>query len=299
MTTNQETNKSNFILSHPIYKIPVIWFLVVIALVFSGWIGEILQNKFGLENVTRFAIQAIFMSGIVVPLIWYYRTRIDKGLPKSIGVGNIRQATSKFLLGFGFIAVPIIITISSVELFGWGSVNFNTGDNLLKTLSIGILTAFFFEALPEELAFRGYLYSHLNVHFKRWMSALFTIGLFVLAPITVTGIAYYLLGMEISLGGANTITGSYIITMFIFGTFMQYLRILTKSVWTGIGFHLMFVYINRIIGPGDNNIIQIKDITSETPMQIVLLGSIVIIFIALILYPIVTKNKIGWNETKS
>lgn len=276
-------------------RISLAWVLILFALGFAGWIGEYLENAEILTGRIRFLLQAVVMSGLVVTSIVLFRQKLDKGSPKSIGMGAFRNSSLKFLLGIGIIAIPIILSLLVTVVLGWGKVQLNTGDGFLTVFLLGALTTFLFEALPEELVFRGYIYSNLNRIYKRWISSLITIALFVFLPIVLVYIQKNLLGMEIYVGGNSQITTTYLITMFFFATFVQYLRIIFKSIWVGIGFHLFFVYINRLIGPSDTSFIQLTEITNETPLQLVFIGAIVAIFLLLLLYPRITGRKIGWN----
>jgi CAAX protease family protein len=285
----------NFRLNTLSFRILIAWILGLMVLAFAGFFGE-LSEKYADLGQYRYELQAIIMSGLIVSGVWLLRKKLDKGSPKSIGIGNFRESLSKFALGISLIILPLFLTLSFTELFGWGSVTFNTNSALLSTLIIGVSTTFLFEALPEELLFRGYIYSNLNMQHKRWVSALITIGLFVLLPIFVVPIQKHILGMDIYVGGASSITASYIIMMFLFGSFIQYLRILTGSVWTGIGFHLVFVYINRLMGLEPTNLIQFSDFTNEVPTQITFGSALAITFIVLLLYPRIRKRKIGWGE---
>jgi membrane protease YdiL (CAAX protease family) len=278
--------------------IPMAWLLCLTALGFSGWMGEYLENVWQIEGKMRYGIQAIIMSGLVVPGIWFIRKYVDQGIPLSIGIGNVKNALIKLLIGVGFVLLPLFISLVCTLLFGWGNINFNVNESTFYNLLIGISITFLFEALPEELAFRGYIYSKLNVFLKRWLSALITVGLFVLLPIVLVPIQKHILGMDINVGGSNAITESYIITMIFFGSFVQYLRVLTKTIWMGIGFHLMFVYFNRMIGTESTDLIQFTNFTNETPLQIVFISTIVLIFIGLLIYPKISKNPIGWKETQ-
>ncbi len=295
------TNRSTTIQPNSSYylkNISIIWLLGMFALAFSGWIGEYSENLWNLNKQMRYGLQAIIMSGIVVSGIWFIRNRNRYGTPKSIGIGNLQSAILKTTLGIGLLLFPLFLTIVSVFLFGWGDVNINISSSTFINLLIGIGTVFLFEALPEELLFRGFIYSSFNVKFKRWISALITIGLFVLLPIVLYPIQKYILGMETQMGNSSTLTISYLIIMLFFGAFVQYLRILTNSIWTGIGFHLMFVYFNRIMGPEPSNLIQLTNFTSERPVQIIFVSALLIIFILLLLYPRISKRAIGWNETQ-
>jgi membrane protease YdiL (CAAX protease family) len=262
------------------------WLICLIALSLAGWIGQHSGQIWG----------ALFMSGLVVYSVFYFRKVIDNESPGSIGLENIQKSIIKFLLGTGFVLIPMILTLSFTVIFGWGELNFNAGGSFITTILFGVVTVFLFEALPEELMFRGYIFSNLNVKYKTWISALMTIGLFVILPIFLVPIQKYLLGMEIYIGGRSAIHPSYLITMVFFGAFVQYLRILFKSIWVGVGFHLSFVYIDKIIGLEESSIIQITNATNQAGPQITLIILLLLIFISLILYPKLINKKIEWNE---
>jgi hypothetical protein len=85
-------------------------------------------------------------------------------------------------------------------------------------------------------------------------------------------------------------------TLVLFGTFLQYLRTLSGTVWAGIGFHLWFLMSNRVTGNGRSGLIQISDATSQAPMQAVLIGGVLLSFIAILIYPRVSGRSLGWGE---
>ncbi|MFY0629456.1 MAG: CPBP family intramembrane metalloprotease [Flavobacteriaceae bacterium] len=279
-----------------ITKVLLAWFLGLIALALANWLSAISFEKWGLGNQEKSIIQAIIFVGLVIPCIWLLRIYLDKGTPKTIGLGNFKHSISKFGLGMGLLIIPITITITCTTLFGWGEVHFNMDNSILSSFFIGFIITFLYEALPEELIFRGYIYSNLAIKYRRWVSALITIGLFALLPIILVQIQKHILGIEVQIGNSQSIQVSYIITMIIFGAFVQYLRMLTNSIWTGIGFHLMFVYVNWLIGTESTNLIQFSNFTNETPVQITFIITLLTLFIALLMYPKLTKRKIGWNQ---
>ncbi|MDX2361516.1 MAG: CPBP family intramembrane metalloprotease [Crocinitomicaceae bacterium] len=292
LTEDKGTQKSNSLSK----KIIIAWILGIFALSASGWVGLILERYFDIQGSYKYGIPALCMSGTILSGIWLLRNRLDKGTPRSIGLGKFKPSILKFLLGMGLIIVPLILTLSIGQLAGWGNVTVHFEESIVVPLIGGMIVVFFFEALPEELLFRGYIFSNLNTKYKRWISALITIGLFAILPVILGFVQKYVIGMDIAFGGSDTITLSYFLNMIFFGAFVQYLRILTGSVWTGIGFHLIFVFMNHLIGLEPTNFIQVSDFDSEVPVQITLLSSIALVFITLLLYPKITKRKLGWKE---
>ncbi|MEP1306984.1 MAG: CPBP family intramembrane glutamic endopeptidase [Balneola sp.] len=278
-------------------KFTSVWLKVLIALLaiyismlIAIYLGEMVEPDF---IISRYTLQALVLSSLIITSLWVLRNVVDHHLPRSIGIGHLSDGLKKFFLGLGLFLIPITLTITLTVVFGWGNVTFNSIN--LSVLGSGILTVMLFEALPEELIFRGYIYTHLTTDFAKWKASLITVLLFVISPVILVSIQR-LLNINVTIGGASSITLSYILSLIFFGVFVQYLRVLTNSVWTGVGFHLFFVYINRLIGTSSENLIQLSDVTDETPMQIILGISMLAVLAGLFLYPKISKHKLGWKE---
>lgn len=272
------------------------WFLGFFALGTAGAVGDYLRNASITSDVNSYLIQGVIMSGIILFGVLLMRRKMDQGFPMTIGIGNARHSFIRFLLGMSIFIVPLIISLAVTYLFDLAVITFNFQTPILEGIGVSLLTVFLFEAFPEELLFRGYIFSNLNTGFQRWKASLITVGLFVLLPVLLVPVQKYLLGMDIYVGGNSYITPGYLINMFLFGSFVLYLRIVTNSIWTGIGFHLMFVAINRMVGLESTNLIQFSSITNETPVQISLLASLLLIFVALMIYPKWSGKSLHWNK---
>lgn len=229
-------------------RIVAAWVLGLIALVFAGWAGDYLVATYQIGARARFGSQAAIMSGIVLPGIWYLRTRHDLRPFAGLAMLGLGRSLRGFGLGAGLILVPTVVTVLFTDLFGWATVSLNRSEGVFTAIAAGIATAFFFEALPEELIFRGYIFRNLNTVMRRWTAGAVTVGLFVLLPIVAVQAQEHVLGMEVQIGGTNRITMGFLAILFLFATFLQYLRVLTGTVWAGIGFHLFFLMANRIGG---------------------------------------------------
>lgn len=272
------------------------WLLALVGLGLAGWVGEYVTSEFEVGRIARYGLQALIMSGIVLPGIWYLRTRVDRRPLAGLGILGFRHSLGAFLIGAGLILMPLGVTLLATSLFGWATVTVNPSASALAALAAGWLTTLFFEAVPEELAFRGYIYRNLNGKLPRWSAGVLTTVLFALLPVVLVWIQGRVLGMEVQVGNADRITGGYLIIMLIFGGLMQYLRILTGSVWTGIGFHLHFVYLNRIISSRPTSLIQLSDVTTQGPMQVTLIASVLLVLAALVLSPRFQGRRVGWKQ---
>jgi membrane protease YdiL (CAAX protease family) len=276
-------------------NIVISWIVGFIALGAAGWLGSFLRTELDFGYTTSMFAQAATMSGIIVLGIWFLRTQRKLNLSYKIGLGTPVKAMVQFISGMGILLLPVFLSILGVVLFDWGEVNFNWDAGASNSVLIGLLIVFTFEAFPEELLFRGYLFSTLNVRFKKWQAALLTVGLFVLLPLLLTPFQQHVLGMETNVGGSQNVQLGYIIILALFGSFVQYLRVLTNTIWTGIGFHLMFVFMNRLIGTDSNSVISFTGMTDEGPLKFIYAGSLLVIFAILILYPIIKKRSLHWN----
>jgi len=130
------------------------------------------------------------------------------------------------------------------------------------------------------------------------VAAVLTTALFVSLPLVLVQIQSRVFGTEITIGGSSSITAGYLITLTIFGLFVQYLRILTGAIWTGVGFHLAFVYMNRMVGPDPGNVLQFGEITNSMAMQIAGLGTVGLLLVFLVAYPWIAGRRLGWNEVE-
>lgn len=283
------------------FHIFLVLLLTAFILPFAGWLGGIITDNWELNAHHSNLLQGLIFSGVMVPVIWFLTKKYYKELTELVGFSSISKSFKFFILGFGLILFPMILTLFMTEFMGWGDVQMNDANSAWYAILVILLGVFLFEALPEELIFRGYIFTKLNTTYKKWMAAFVTVILFVLLPVLMVPIQQGIFGMDINLNGQNQVSGSYLVTMLFFGSFVQYLRIITNSVWTGIGFHLAFVGIDRLIGISSTDLIQITNIQNESGSQITLLISLLLILIGLIMYPIWKKKPIGWNQrvTKS
>ncbi len=273
------------------------WVIIFVALGLAAWWGQFGESQWGIGGKLRYGIQALIMAGITVPGILILRLRLDRRSIEGLGLPGVKRSAIWFLLGAGIIIGPFILCVILNSIFGWATMTVNTSGTALSGFAAAVVTAFFFEALPEELAFRGYIYRNLSGKYQRWAAMLMTAGLFVLLPTVHVQVQQYILGMEVRIGGAGSLQVDYLITMAIFALMTNYLRILSGTVWMSVGFHLSFLQMSRIFGMNDKALIQLSDIKSETPLQITLIVGILLAFIALVAYPFIVRRPLGWRQT--
>ena len=291
MTTVKTTSTSST--SNLELRIILAFILCLVALsfslVFAGYAGKL----FEFSSLQQRIFKSFLVSCIVAVGIWQLRKRLDRGHPVSIGIGNFRQAILNFLLGFGLLLVPLIISLLIISLSSWAQISLNWQSAQIDMILLGMLLVFLTDAFPEELVFRGYIFTNLLEKFVKWKSALISLVLFVLFPAIFLPIKN-LLWPDITSGIVNEISIGYIGYLLFFGAFAIYLRVLTKSIWTGVGFHLMFVYMNQIMGLESTNLVQFSELTNEGLSQITFVSLLLLTFVGLIVYPKIIGVKLNW-----
>lgn len=273
-------------------RIVAAWTLGLVALTTAGWIGSQRVGAPGSGAWLRAAVPALVMSGIVLGGVWWLRRRLDRRPMSGLGLELSMRSALFFAIGCGIVLVPTLLTVAGTAAFGWATLSVNDSPGIGATSALALATTLFYEALPEEILFRGYIYSTLNTSMRRWTAGLATSVLFVLVPVVSVQIQQSL-GMAVQIGNASQVTANYVITLFVFGCIQQYLRILTNSTWTCVGFHLVFVLSNRIVGIRDSAWIRLSDVVTEGPLQMVFIGSTLLIIAALLFYPRLSGRSLG------
>ena len=195
-------------------------------------------------------VAALLCGGIAVPLIILLCRRVDR---RPLSDLDIRWSARSFGLGFLVTASSATVTVGTVTALGWlrwGPVDLLA---LLGFLGTNALIAFALEALPEELAFRGYVFQNLREHHKQGWAMTFTTALFMVAPglstVVDAGVSA-LFGREAhppSIAPVGEEPISYLLLLALFGYTLLVARTATGSLWTNIALHLTFLSVNRIV----------------------------------------------------
>lgn len=199
------------------------------------------------------AVTAAICLVIVVAGILLLRKVIDRGDLAGIGAGRVfPQGLGLFALGLG-----VTFAVAAVVLGGGGYGLIHPGAvdpaKLLTFLALNAVVAMALEAIPEELTFRGYVFSTLKRRLSTWVSVIVQIALFatIMAVVNPVGSA-----VAVALGGEatpfrlapeGTPVPDYLILMVCFGLALTATRIATGSVYTTMGLHLAFLTTNRLI----------------------------------------------------
>ena len=270
--------------------------LGALALSVSAISANYLIDHHIFDEEQRALVQAFVMSGLLVPTVMFLRKVVDKKTLSSMGMRLPLVATYNFLFGLLPVLLPLVVVILLSNSLGWSEVRIDMKADRLLPLLTGAFVALLFEALPEEIAYRGYVFSTLNERLSKLGAGLITTALFTLSPIIFYFLHKSLFMLDPTLGGAGSIHPSYLITLVIFGLFVMYLRILNETIWAPMGFHMAFVYVDRIIGPNRTDFVQFSEI-KNTGAMLAAGGSVFFCtLILMVALPWLRGRPIGWRK---
>lgn len=178
-------------------------------------------------------VSALISSLISVPMIIIARKYLDQRPWSGLQLSSFKKGWKPFIIGGLAYLIPAVSSMLIFVLFGWTEISLEgTYGEFFQQLVLLVGLVFLFEALPEELIFRGYMYRNLNTVFNRSKAILYQSILF-----TLFGIA---IGAGLSI--------DRILIFFFMSIVIGTIRVNTGDVWSAVGFHLVFQTIQQIFG---------------------------------------------------
>ena len=140
-----------------------------------------------------------------------------------------------FILGISCWLIPAAAGVLLSVMSGWTHISLQAPiSTVVWKLLFLIAVVFLMEAFPEELVFRGYIYTGLNTVFPHWLAVLLQTVLFTLFA--------FFIGAIYSTEQLLFIPG--------FGFLLGFFRVLTRDIWFSIGFHLALMTATQLLSPG-------------------------------------------------
>ncbi len=273
--------------------------IIALGLLLSTAVAHLLTENFGVDVLYAHGIKAVLMSLIVVGGIGGVRRGVDRRSLSSFGLVLRARSLLDFVFGSALLLGPLLLAVVTGHALGWVTVEINAGGAAGRLVLLSALLVLFFEAIPEEFAFRGYVYRRLSAEMQRWRASLITVACFAMVPVLVWPLQTYVLGLPGTIGNAETLTLGYVVTMVFFGAFVQYLRVLTGTFWVTAGFHFAFVYSNHIMGDAPEDLVRFVEVQDEGSMQVIFLGALLAVFVGLLATPRLRGRALGWREVEA
>lgn len=261
-----------------IIRISLVW--MALLAIFAGK-SQLAVLLFGPEyDLTRHIFMAVLTTALTVPFIVMARLYLDKEPFADLGLAVDISAAKPMLVGaFSWFApfvlgLGICLGLGLVEIRAiapWGEI--------LAFVPLLIVLVFLLEALPEELAFRGYLQTNLGKLLEPWLAVTIQAGLF-----GSWGVALWL----ISSGGIDILHASM---FYVMAAILGVVRIITGSVWTCIGIHLAFQTMAQLLLNTERGHFSVE---GEPWLQVIALGMVPFSLIIAIVERFY-RDKVNWS----
>ena len=194
------------------------------------------------RKVAMFLQGGIF-TGLTLIVLYILKRKSPESF-KSIGLKGV-NSSSKMAIGIALPFILLGVGILTAYLFGGiENLSMNLTTSVVISVLINTITAFMYEAFPEEVFIRGLIFEELQKKFRFFVSLLLQPLIFICVPITV-------MSMEsIFFDKPFAITIDYVILLFAFGIALQLYRTYTGSLWMNIIFHIVYLEVVRYISLG-------------------------------------------------
>ncbi|RLP81276.1 CPBP family intramembrane metalloprotease [Micromonospora sp. BL4] len=199
--------------------------------------------------------RAVLTTLLVVPLVVAARRLLDRRPWTGLGLPSLRTGWRHLLLGMACWLVPAALGFALCLGFGWVEISVRTSAaDALRVAALLVVLVFLYEALPEELVFRGYLYRNLATRLPAWQA------------VTGQALLFTLFGFLV---GAAT-SPDRLLLFLVFALLLGAFRAATGDIWAGIGFHLAFQTVAQLFG----EVGGVFDVTGANVLSLVALGGL-------------------------
>jgi len=173
---------------------------------------------------------------LYVALVLAARRFLDQRPLSGLGVAPPQRAWRPLLLGAAAWLIPATIGFALVIGLGWSQVALQRpAAALAAAVGVRTILVLMYEALPEELLFRGYLYRNLATVVPRWAAVVGQAVLFMLWGVLI--------------GAAPT--ADRMLLFLVFSLILGIIRVRTGTVWATVGFHLVFQVVAQVMSPSE------------------------------------------------
>lgn len=216
--------------------LPLVWRLgLITAGTLLLWVGviQLTTALWGPEaSLPRNVTNAVGVGVPAVAMVLIFRRRVDRRPVSTLGLHTGKRAVRDFLYGALTWLIPAALGLTAALLFGWVDISINSPVvELIGVVLLLIVLVFVYEAFPEELIFRGYIYRNLAATVSPLISVLIQALLFCAFGTALSGI--------IDGWGASVFLERSSL-FFVMGIVIGCLRVMSGSLWAGMGFHVAF-----------------------------------------------------------
>ncbi|WP_159943548.1 MULTISPECIES: CPBP family intramembrane glutamic endopeptidase [unclassified Nocardiopsis] len=232
--TNATTGRAR---PHLLVRVAVVMAATLLVWQVMGWISDRLPE--GPQAGLRHWVNALTVFVLAVPVVWLARRYLDRRPWSGLLLAG-RGWAPPFLVGAASWLVPGLLGLTAVLLSGAvEAVPNRPAAEAAAVVAALVVLVLLFEAVPEELIFRGYLFRNLNTALPGWLTVLAQAALF-----TLFGLALW-----IPSAGWGVLP-ERLPLFFGMGVVLGCLRLVTGNVWACVGFHVAFQTVAQALLTG-------------------------------------------------
>jgi len=222
-------------IASPFLRVGLVWLAMVVVWLLLGQVQQMIGGTSG-YSLGGHVTGAILATAIAVPMIVFARRGLDGKTVESLGLVLSPAAIRPFLIGAVAFLVPSALGFAVVLGLGWAGIapGASLGEILLFVPMLAVLV-FLYEALPEELAFRGYIQTNLESRLGYW------------GAIGAQAMLFALWGAALWAVAAGGIAWDRFAMFFFMGLVLGMVRAITGSVWAAIGLHVAFQTVAQLL----------------------------------------------------
>ncbi|MCQ1957440.1 CPBP family intramembrane metalloprotease [Arthrobacter sp. zg-Y826] len=238
---------------HALRAVVLGWVFLGIGLGTAIGIAEALGQAFGWGRLTEVLLQAVLMTAVVVPGIVLLRRRLDHRSLKGLGLS--RSAARPLALGVTVGALTGLLVWVPAGQAGWIRVEELDVAAFLGFLLLNGVVLALYEALPEELALRGYVWTNLRDGWGLAVATLVTTALFPFVGVVVGPVRWAITtvlggdggGIDVFPAGNGPVV--YIVQLVLFGLALVAARRIPVpgALLVAVAFHWTQLTVTRTI----------------------------------------------------
>jgi hypothetical protein len=177
---------------------------------------------------------AVVVIGATIGLTFMFRRFVDRRLWAGMAMPAPWRRGGDIALGLGLGAAMMLAVFAIEYALGWIRITgLKEGFNWTSILAViaARLLHFISTAVCEETAYRSYLLQNIAERFALWVAVLTTGAVFALSHFA-----------------ANGFTWGFLVSGVVVSFFLAHLRLLSRAIWLGVGWHLGWDWIEDSAG---------------------------------------------------